>query len=126
MSLNQLFETIEKARETAHWRAAFGEPQVFEDKTVIPVAQVGDGFGLGFGSGSAPSEEGDEPTSTGEGGGGGGGASAKPLGAIVVTPERVYFEETGDASKIALAGIGVAALFILQFAKTLRAIFARD
>jgi uncharacterized spore protein YtfJ len=126
MSVNQLFETIEKARETAHWRAAFGEPQVFEDKTVIPVAQVGYGFGFGFGSGSGPSAGEDEPLSTGEGGGGGGGAQAKPLGAIVVTPERVYFEETEDSSKIALAGIGVVALFILQLAKTLRVIFGRD
>jgi uncharacterized spore protein YtfJ len=126
MSVNQLFETIEKARETAHWRAAFGEPQVFEDKTVIPVAQVGYGFGFGFGSGSGPSAGEDEPLSTGEGGGGGGGAQAKPLGAIVVTPERVYFEETEDSSKIALAGIGAVALFILQLAKTLRVIFGRD
>jgi uncharacterized spore protein YtfJ len=125
VSLNQLFDTVEKARETAHWRAAFGEPQVFEDKTVIPVAQVGYTFGMGFGSGTGPSDKEDQPAPGGEGGGGGGGALAKPLGVIVVTPESVYFEETEDASKIALAGIGVAALFILQFGKTLRAILGR-
>jgi uncharacterized spore protein YtfJ len=125
MSLNQLFDTVEKARETAHWRAAFGEPQVFEDKTLIPVAQVGYGFGLGFGSGTGPSGEAGQPAPGGEGGGGGGGASARPLGVIVVTPESVYFEETEDASKIALAGIGVAALFLLQLGKTLRALFGR-
>jgi uncharacterized spore protein YtfJ len=125
MSLNQLFDSIEKARETAHWRAAFGEAQVFEDKTVIPVARVGYTFGLGFGSGTGPSGDEGRPAPGGEGGGGGGGASATPLGVIVVTPEQVYFEETLDEAKIALAGIGVAALFILQLGKTLRTIFGR-
>ena len=27
MALNRLFDTIDQARETAHWEAAFGEPQ---------------------------------------------------------------------------------------------------
>jgi uncharacterized spore protein YtfJ len=123
MSLDQLFDSVEQVRETAHWRAAFGEPQVFEDKTVIPVARVGYTFGMGFGSGTGPKDKDGEPAPGGEGGGGGGGATAKPLGVVVVTPESVYFEETVDASKIALAGIGVAALFILQLGKTVRAIF---
>jgi uncharacterized spore protein YtfJ len=126
MSLNKLFDTIEQARTTAHWRAAFGEPQVVEGKTLIPVAQVGFGFGLGFGSGAASSEDEDEPASSGEGGGGGGNASAKPLGVIVVEPEHVYFEETEDATKIVLAGIVVGGLFILQFFKTLQAILGRE
>ncbi len=125
MSLNRLFEIIEKGRETAHWRAAFGEPQVVEGRTLIPVAQVSYGFGLGFGQGMGPSEVEGEPAPEGEGGGGGGGALAKPLGVIVVTPEHVYFEETEDASRIAMAGIGLGALLILQLAKTLRAIAGR-
>ncbi len=126
MSLNQLFDAMEKVRETAQWRAAFGEPQVFEDRTVIPVAQVGYGFGLGFGRGAGPAKEEGEPPSEGEGGGGGGGASARPLGAIVVTPDHVYFEETVDATRIVMAGIAVGALFIFEFARTLRAIWGRD
>ena len=126
MSLDKLFESIEQTRESANWQAAFGEPQVVEDKTVIPVAKVGYGFGYGFGSGQAPGEEEDELVSEGEGGGGGGGAMTTPLGAIVVTPERVYFEETEDSTKIALAGIAVGALLICQLFKTLRAIFARE
>jgi uncharacterized spore protein YtfJ len=128
MSINRLFDTIEKTRQAASWQAAFGEPQVVEDKTIIPVAQVGYGFGLGFGSGSQPEAEPEaegERVSGGEGGGGGGGATAKPLGVIVVTPEQVCFEPVEDGGKIALFGIGFAALFILQLAKTLRAIFGR-
>jgi uncharacterized spore protein YtfJ len=135
MSLNRLFDTIEKARDTAHWRTAFGEPTVIEDKTLIPVSQVSYGFGLGFGQGGPPPEEGgeavpggesDEDAPGGEGGGAGGAASSKPLGIIVVSPEGVRFQEVEDVSKIALAGILVGGLFIYQVAKTLREIFGRS
>lgn len=135
MSLNRLFDTIEEARATAHWRAAFGEPTVIEDKTLIPVSQVSYGFGLGFGQGGPPSEEGSqvapgteggETAPGGEGGGGGGGASSKPLGVIVVSPDGVCFQEVEDESKIALAGILLGGLTIYQFAKTLREIFGRS
>ncbi len=128
MVINRLFDQVEKARETANWRAAFGEPQVVGDHTLIPVARVGYTFGLGFGQGSGPvggegsAHEGEEG---GIGGGVGGGASSSPLGTIVVTPEQVYFEESEDASRIALAGIGLAALIAVQLFKTLRAIFGR-
>ena len=125
MSLNKMFDSMEKAREAANWQSAFGEPQVIEDKTIIPVAQVGYGFGFGFGRGGPMSEEEGEPEMEGEGGGGGGGASAKPYGVIVVTPENVYFEEVEDSSKIAVMGIVMVAFSIFQVSKTLRAIFGR-
>lgn len=124
MSLNRYFDMVEKTREAAHWQAAFGEPYVEGDRTIIPVAQVAYGFGLGFGSGSGPSGEEGEPVGGGEGGGGG-GASAKPLGAIVVTPERVYFEEVRDVGKTAFFGIAMVAFNVFQIAKTLRVIFGR-
>ncbi|MBN1138567.1 MAG: hypothetical protein JXM73_18400 [Anaerolineae bacterium] len=125
MSLDKLFAAVEGFRDAAHWRAAFGEPQVIGDKTLIPVAKVGYGYGLGFGHGTGEPEEEGKQAPGGEGGGGGGTTAAKPLGVIVVTPEEVYFEETADESRIAMAGILVGALFIWQFAKTLRAIFGK-
>lgn len=125
MVLNRLFDNVEKARETAHWRAAFGEPQVVGDRTLIPVARVGYTFGLGFGQGTGPAGE-EVPAPAGEGGGAGGGASAHPVGTLVVTPEDVYFEETVDATRVALAGIALAALSAFQLFKTLRAILGRD
>lgn len=127
MSLNRLFDTVDQTREGAHWRAAFGEPVTVEGKTLIPVAQVGYGFGLGFGSSpNQPEAEGEStPPGGGEGGGGGGGGSARPLGALVITPDCVYFEPVRDEGRIALAGIGLAALIILQLSKTLRVIFSR-
>jgi uncharacterized spore protein YtfJ len=125
MSLNRLFDTIEKGRETAHWRAAFGEPTVIDDKTLIPVSQVSYGFGLTFGWGARPPEEGGEAAPGGEGRGGGGTASSKPLGVIVVSPDGVRFQEVGDRSRIALAGILLGGLLWYQVAKTLREIFGR-
>lgn len=127
MSVDKLFDAVQQAREAANWQAAFGEPQVFEDQTLIPVAKVSYGFGFGFGQGQAATDdEASEPVSTGEGGGGGGGASARPLGVIVVTPEEVRFEETMDEGRVALAGIALAAWVIWQLAKTLRVIFGRS
>jgi uncharacterized spore protein YtfJ len=121
MSLNRLFDIIENVRDTAHWRAAFGEPQALEGRTIIPVSAVTYGFGFGFGQGtSGPDEE-----ESGSGGGGGGSASSRPLGVLVVDDEGVRFSETADASRLGLAGILLAGLAILQVALTLRAIFGR-
>lgn len=124
MSLNRLFDTLERVREAADWRAAFGEAQVVGDKTIIPVAQVGYAFGLGFGVEAEQPQEGAEAPVT-EGGGGGGKVSARPLGALVVTPDRVYFEKIRDESKIALVTLGVGAWALLQANKTARAMFGR-
>lgn len=129
MPLNKLFDTIQETREKVGWKAAFGEPQAVEDKTIIPVAKVGYAFGLGFGQAPAPTEkEGEDPApgeEGGEGGGAGGGASSKPLGVIVVTPEHTYFEAVMDQSKISLAGIALTAWICFQIAITVRAIFGR-
>lgn len=125
MSLNKLFDSIEQIRDAASWKSVFGEPQVVDEKTIIPVAQVGYGFGLGFGRGEPASEEEDGPDAGAEGGGGGGGASAKPLGVIVITSEDVYFEDVRDDNIVALMGIALSAFAILQIAKTLRALFGR-
>jgi uncharacterized spore protein YtfJ len=125
MSLNKMFDSIEQARDAANWRSAFGEPQVVEGKTIIPVAQVSYGFGLGFGQEGSALEDEDEAGAGGEGGGGGGGVSAKPYGVIVVTPDDVYFEEVEDSSKIAILGIALSAFAVYQITKTLRAIFGR-
>jgi uncharacterized spore protein YtfJ len=123
MSLNRLFDTFEQIRESAEWRAAFGDAQVIGDKTIIPVAQVGYAFGMGFNKSAEPPEEGaDAPVTDG---GGGGTVSSKPLGAIVVSPEGVYFEQIRDEGKITLVSLGVAAWAVLQVTKTLRSIFHR-
>ena len=119
MSVNRVFDLIEEARDSANWRAAFGEPQQVEGTTIIPVAQVGYGFGLGFGLGARPGEAHDaaEPAVPNEGGGGGGGASSKPLGTIVVSQDQVSFESTPDEGKIVLAGLAVGALAVWELSQ---------
>ncbi len=124
MILNQLFDKIDQVREKANWQAAFGPPQAVEGKTIIPVAQVGYLFGLGFGSVVGPEAESESPPGS-QGGGEGGGAWTKPLGAIVVTPERVYFEPVLDIGKIGLFGIGLAALLLFQLSRTIRLVLGR-
>ena len=126
MSLNDVFEAMQKTRETGNWEAAFGEPQVLEDRTLIPVAKVFHGFGLGFGRGSSPVLDEENAAREGEGSGGGGGASATPLGVIVVTPEEVYYEPTVDLGRLWLARMVVAVVIGWQFLKTLRAIFGGE
>lgn len=126
MSVNRLFDTFDRIRDTADWRAAFGEAQVVGDKTIIPVAQVSYAFGMGFGeSAESPAEGAEAPVPDGSGGGGGGTASSKPLGAMVITPDCVYFEPIRDDGKIALVTLGVGAWAVLLVAKTLKAIFSR-
>lgn len=121
MSLNRLFDVIQQIKDTADVRAAFGEPQVFESKTVIPVARVSYGLGLGFGSNEAEGEA----APVNDGGGGGGGASSVPLGALVVTPDEVRFVGNLDVTKVVLASLATGALLVYQLAKTMQAIFGR-
>ncbi|MGC9332760.1 MAG: spore germination protein GerW family protein [Anaerolineae bacterium] len=125
MYLNRLFEVVEESRGAAQWQAAFGEPELAEGQVTIPVAKIRYGFGLGFGQ-SAEASSGDEgPEAADVGGGGGGSGSANPLGVIVVDADGVRFQEVLDTTKVVLAGVGLVALFILQFAVTLRAILRR-
>jgi uncharacterized spore protein YtfJ len=124
--LNRLFETIENARATANWSAAFGEPQEVEGQTLVPVAKVTHAYGLGFGASESPGMEEDEAAPSGEGGGVGGAASSRPIGAIVVTPDGVSFEPALNQGVLVLARLGVIALLILQLTKTLRVIFTRS
>jgi uncharacterized spore protein YtfJ len=122
MSLNRLFDVIQQIKEAADVRAAFGEPQVLEDKTIIPVARVSYGMGLGFGSGEAEGEF----ATVDDSGGGGGGASSAPLGALVVTPDEVRFVPSLDVTKVVLASLATGAWVIYQLARTMQAIFGRN
>ncbi|HNS51344.1 MAG TPA: spore germination protein GerW family protein [Anaerolineae bacterium] len=125
MSINRLFDLIEEARGSANWRAAFGEPQLVEGVTLIPVAQVGYGFGLGFGRGTQPGEEQGEGEPPASGEGGGGGATARPLGTLVVSEGEVAFQPTTDAGKVTLASLAVGALALWELSRILRALLGR-
>jgi uncharacterized spore protein YtfJ len=105
MQLNRLFEAVERVQSEASWRAVFGEPQVAEGKTLIPLAEVKYGFGLGFGQAG---DEVEEAEAEAGGGGAGGGLTARPLGVLEVTPEGVRAVPLEDSTRLGLAGIALA------------------
>jgi len=99
----ELLATIsERLKATADVKVVYGEPQVIEGKTIIPVAVASYGFGAGSGGGKQ-----------GTGGGGGGGVSVKPIGCIEITAERTRFIPVVDVNR--LATLGLIALIVILF-----------
>jgi uncharacterized spore protein YtfJ len=99
----ELVATIsERLKAAADVKVVYGEPQVIEGKTIIPVAVASYGFGAGSGGGEQ-----------GSGAGGGGGVSVKPIGCIEITAERTRFIPIVDVNR--LATLGLIALVVVLF-----------
>jgi uncharacterized spore protein YtfJ len=88
----------------------FSPPVTAHEQTVITASEVTAGFGFGFGSGggTAPNNnaEEDSPAANfggGGGGGGGGTALARPVAAVIITPQGVRVEPIVDVTKISIA-----------------------
>ncbi len=124
-----LLDSIAELQEKANVNAIFGDPVIFEERIVIPVAKVAYGFGMEVGSG--PTDEAERDTEDWEesdersGGGGGGAVHARPFAVIEVTPERVRVEPIVDEQKLAMAGSLLAGWVILCLARTLVKIFGQ-
>ncbi|GAA1002462.1 hypothetical protein Aple_000530 [Acrocarpospora pleiomorpha] len=108
-----IMEMLEKARDAATVRRAFGEPITCDGVTVIPAARVGGGGGGG--SGHAEGEQ------SGEGSGGGFGVGATPTGVFVIRDGDVRWHPAIDYNRIILGGQVVAVVALL----TVRAIVRR-
>ncbi|MFB0546081.1 MAG: spore germination protein GerW family protein [Anaerolineae bacterium] len=119
MTLERMFETLERIREAAHVNAVFGQPEVVGEKTIIPIAQVGYGFGMGFGEEGGPAEG--EPGK----GGGGGGVSARPVAVLEVTPEETRLTPVVDATRMAIAGVIFSAWAFFLIARMFSKIFGQ-
>jgi uncharacterized spore protein YtfJ len=103
----ELVATIsERLKASADVKVVYGEPQVIEGKTIIPVAVASYGFGAGAGSGTGPQGE-------GGGAGGGGGMRVKPVGVVEITAERTRFIPIVDVNR--LATLGLIALIVILF-----------
>ena len=90
-------------------KVVFGEPQVIEGKTIVPVATVAYGFGGGRGGGPQ-----------GEGHGGGGGLRVKPLGVLEITPDRTRFVPIVNATRLATMGIMASVCVVWMLTRALR------
>ncbi len=106
----ELVATIsERLKASADVKVVYGEPQVIEGKTIIPVAVAAYGFGAGSGGGPQ-----------GQGGGGGGGMRVKPVGVVEITAERTRFIPIVDVNRLATLGVVALALLLFRFRRTFR------
>jgi uncharacterized spore protein YtfJ len=102
-------ELLGKVAEHLSVGRAFGPAYEKDGTLVIPVAFVAGGGG---GGGSEPSETGSAPPTEGQnsvmvGSGGGFGGVVLPVGAYVVTGERVRWMPAINVTVIALASLGI-------------------
>lgn len=89
-----------KAADELSVRKAFGPPIERDGTLIVPVAWVAGGAGGGAGEREANGGD-------GAGSGGGFGGVAWPLGVYVVKDDKVRWVPAVDATRIALAGIGI-------------------
>jgi uncharacterized spore protein YtfJ len=122
--IQTLLDSFADMRKKANVNAVFGKPVTTENRTVIPVAEIGYGFGMGFGQGPAAEEETEEET--GEGGGGGGGVKARPLAIVEMTPEGTWVKPIVDEQKVTLAGVMLSGWVVFCLARALVKIFGQQ
>jgi uncharacterized spore protein YtfJ len=121
-------EPIEKMVDGLGVNAVFGEPIREGGVTVVPVAEVRFAFGYGYGSGRGRGEETEGGPSTaeeGSGGGSGAGGRASAKGYVRISADEVRFEPVLDVTRIALAGIALAAWSVFWIGRAMRAASTR-
>ncbi len=105
-SVAQVNELLGRLFKVAEPGAAFAEPVVAGERSVILaselVVSMGAGFGIGGSSGESADAEADKVDSGG-GGGGGGYAGARPVAVVVIERNGVHVEPIVDSTKLWLA-----------------------
>jgi uncharacterized spore protein YtfJ len=97
MNIQQLLQSMaECVSASASVKNVYGDPVVAGNRTVIPAAQVR--YGFGGGGGARPDGE-----KVSDGGGAGGRVSARPCGALEITPEGTRFIAFGDQRRMGTA-----------------------
>jgi uncharacterized spore protein YtfJ len=117
-SLEIIEQVMDSLHAVASVEAVYGTPVKQRDTLIIPAAEVVafSGFGVGQGFGG-PENGGSAAGGAGGGGGGGGSAHARPVAVIIVSPEGVRVEPVFDLTKIALAGVTLAAFTMGMLAR---------
>jgi uncharacterized spore protein YtfJ len=108
MNVQELLRGLaEHVGASASVKQVYGDPVVAGNLTVVPAAE----FRYGFGGGCGPKGEAQE----GGAGGGGGHVSARPVGALEVTPEGARFVPFDDWRRTGAAlalGFALGALVV--------------
>jgi uncharacterized spore protein YtfJ len=103
MNIQQLLQSMaERVSASAAVKNVYGDPVVAGNRTVIPAAQVRYAFGGGGGGAKGDAEA--------QNGGGGGRVSARPSGALEVTPDGTRFIAFEDRQSM---GAALALGFVL-------------
>lgn len=120
--LEEMLNRIGQVHERATVRTVFGEPFQVNGRTIIPVARVQYGFGFGAGRTSEKEKEEEE---SGEGGGGGAGVSIRPVAVLEITGQDTKVKPIIDVTRLALAGMVLAAWNVLWITYTIRRMAAK-
>lgn len=102
-----VLDDVRDARDAVTVRRVFGDPYVLDGVTVIPVGRM---YGCG---GGGAGHGGDEVGDTGSGFGSGFGLGASPVGVYEVRDGAVTWRPAVDATRLARAAIGLAALVVV-------------
>jgi uncharacterized spore protein YtfJ len=111
MTLERVKEILDQAAQSARVETVYGESREIAGKTVIPVAKVCYGGGGGGGTGTGPEGRG------GSGEGGGVGVHVRPIGVLVITEQAERWVPIVDVTRLAMAGLGVAAMALWTLKK---------
>ncbi len=120
-TLEELMKRFGKMQESAGAKTVFGEPIHVDGRTLIPVASVRYMYGFGMGQGADKAQK-----AMGGGGGGGGGVTVRPVAVLEVTSEGMKFKPVVDVTRLALAGIALAAWNVFWITLTIRAVRRRQ
>ena len=120
--LEEMLNRIGQVHERASVRTVFGEPLQVDGRTIIAIAKVQ--YGFGFGVGRSKEKEKDEEES-GEGGGGGAGVSIRPVAVLEITGQETKVKPVVDVTRLALAGMLLAAWNVLWITYTIRRVAAK-
>ena len=120
--LEEMLNRIGQVHDRASVKTVFGEPFQVNGRTIIPVAKVQYGFGFGVGRSKEKEKEEEE---SGEGGGGGAGVSIRPIAVLEITGQETKVKPVVDVTRLALAGMLLAAWNVLWITYTIRRVAAK-
>lgn len=123
--LEEMLSRIGQVHDRASVKTVFGEPLQIDGRTIIPVAKVRYGFGVGFGGMGRGKKEREEQEPSGEGGGGGAGVSVTPVALLEITGQETKVKPVVDVTRLAVAGMLLAAWNVLWITYTIRRVAAK-